>query len=92
MDYWFFHNRIFIPNAVVSIHRAAILFVFLAMITKFSACSVSKVKPSNYHLCFRKRSGTRDGAECVPVRKLIEKVKYYLGFQKARSATYPWKQ
>ena len=75
MDYWFFHNRIFIPNAVVSIHRAAILFVFLAMVTKFSACSVSKVKPSNYHLCFRKRSGTRDGAECVPVRKLIEKSK-----------------
>ena len=62
------------------------------MVAIFSASSVSKVKPANYYLWFRKRSGPGDGAECVPVSKLIEKVKYYLGFLRAHSATYPWKQ
>ena len=83
MDYWFFHNCIFIPNAVVSIYRAAIVFVFPAVVAIFSASSVSKVKPANYYLWFRKRSEPRDGAECLPVRKLIEKSKILLRLSKS---------
>ena len=53
------------------------------MVAIFSASSVSKVKPANYYLWFRKRSGPRDGAECVPIRKFIEKAKILLRFSKS---------
>ena len=73
MVYWFFHNWISIPYAVVSILRDTIISCFLAASTKSTARFVLEVLPANYYLWFRNRSGLGDETKCVSLCKLVEK-------------------